>query len=95
MRIQVSYEWCYETVDEDGDITDNDFRDNLSEFKDSEGELVLVRNEGNEKAGLEDRFWAYVKDGKLPGYFKDGGGHEVDIKVPNKFHKELKIYLAK
>lgn len=92
----VTYEWSLETI-EDGDIIDSDFSDSLvwnaEELKGNE--LVLVRNEGNENEGVTDRFWAYVKNSKLPEFFQDGGGQTIKIKVPQKFHKELQKYYSK
>jgi hypothetical protein len=94
MRTKVEYEWTLEEL-EDGDIIDNNYSDKLYYSKeDLPGRnLGLVRNEGNENAGLTDRYWAYVKDGKLPDYFTDGCDETVNIKVPAKFHKELASYL--
>jgi hypothetical protein len=93
MQTQVKYEWSLETV-EDGDIVDSDFSDKLDFAKDElpGKDLCLVRNEGNENEGVTDRFWAYVKDGKLPEYFSSSEG-EVNIKVPIRFHNELNKYL--
>lgn len=94
MRNQVTYEWGYEITDKDGDIIDSSFQDKLSDFgKDHEGKLVLVRNEGNEHHGLNDRVWAYVEDGKLPVHFSNELGHHVTIKVPEKYKKELSAFL--
>lgn len=96
MQNKVDYEWTTETIDADGDIIDSSFYDKLSSISKDDfksNDVGLVRNEGNEADGLEDRFWAYIKDGKLPEYFVDGGGHSIDIKVPQKFHKELSAYL--
>lgn len=91
MRNTVKYEWCYETRDENGDIIDSDFEDSLHLFQDNRKtpHLCLVRNEGNENAGLEERYWAYVKGSKLPQVFEDAQGHEVNIQVPQRFHVEL------
>lgn len=92
--MKVAYEWCYEVTDEHGDIIDSNFADKLSDFsKTEEGELVLVRNEGDEINGLEDRQWAYVKNGKLPLKFSDARNQEIDIDVPKRFFKELENYL--
>lgn len=102
MRDKVNYEWCIEhyTDDEFQDITDNNFSDSLNfdqnDFQADDGEktrLVLVRNEGNEKDGLEDRHWAYVEDGKLPKFFADALGGFIGYEVPQKFHKQLSAYL--
>jgi hypothetical protein len=92
--MKVAYEWCYEVTDEHGDIIDSNFADKLSEFsKNEEGELLLVRNEGDEINGVEDRQWAYVKDGKLPFKFSDARNVEIEIDVPKRFFKELENYL--
>lgn len=92
--MKVSYEWDYETVDEHGDVIEHSHADKLSQF--SEGDktntLALVRDVISENNGLEQRAWAYVKDGALPEYFKDASGSELH-KVPSRFHKELKNYL--
>lgn len=55
-------------------------------------DLGLVRHEGNENDGVTDRLWAYVKDGKLPECFSDSMGTPIAIKVPQRFHIELKNY---
>lgn len=90
MRNTVKYEWGKEITDEHGDIIANDFSDMLTvDFFNSDGELCLVRNEGNEIDGCTDRFWAYVKDGKLPVNFTNELGQEISIKVPVRFHSEL------
>lgn len=59
-------------------------------------ELVLVRNVVigyadcfDDSADLDERDWAYVKDGKLPETFQDGF-----TKVPQKFHRELAKTIA-
>jgi hypothetical protein len=102
MRNKVIYEWCIEhyTDDEYQDIVDNHFSDSLTfkeiEFEANDGEktrLVLVRNEGNDDNGLEDRHWAYVEDGKLPQFFSDAMGEFIAYEVPKRFHKELANYL--
>jgi hypothetical protein len=94
MQTKVQYEWTLETLD-DGDIIDSNFSDTLTFDKsDLDGkDLGLVRNEGNEADGVTDRLWAYVKDGKLPECFSDSMGTLVAIKVPQRFHNELKAYL--
>lgn len=87
------YEWGYETTDTNGDIADMDFADCLSQLDMTEqGDLVLVRDTGNEEGGLQSRYWAYVKDGKLPEYFQDARGEITDIKVPQIFHKAIKDF---
>ena len=94
MKTKVTYEWIFEELDEDGNIVDCDFSDTLTSANNNlDGyDFGLVRNEGNEVYGITDRYWAYVKDGKLPEYFQNGGGHTIKIKVPQKYHKELEIY---
>lgn len=39
-----------------------------------------------------ERYWAYVKDGKLPEKFADAGG-VPRVLIPARFHKELEQYL--
>jgi hypothetical protein len=50
------------------------------------GNLVLVRDDDH------SRGWAYVENGKLPEYITDAYGRNI-VKVPNKFHNELKKHL--
>ena len=95
MQIKVAYEWTLETV-EDGDIVDSNFVDSLTEINNADltgKDLGLVRNEGNENDGVTNRLWAYVKDGKLPECFSDSMGAPIAIKVPQRFHVELKRYI--
>lgn len=91
MKLEIDYEWCYETVI-DGDIEEVDFEERLSLFDKNRitDTLCLVRSEGEDINGLQDRFYAYVKDGQLPEYFEN-----CNIKVPQKYHNELKAYLNK
>lgn len=94
MRNEVIYEWICEII-EDGDIVDSDFADKLKDLHIPEGATIgLVRDTGNEDGGLQDRFWAYVKDGKLPDVFEDSMQHQTDYKVPERFKKELDKFLA-
>lgn len=98
MANQIKYEWTLETL-EDGDIIDSDFAESLPAawLTEENTDLALVRNEGNENQGLQDRLWAYVfeDDGvkKLPEYFSEALGNPTQIKVPQKFHKELSTKL--
>lgn len=89
-----TYEWDYETLDENGDIMEHDHADRLSDFSESQktDTLVLVMDEGKENSGIESRSWAYVKDGKLPDFFSDAFQRPVS-KVPERFHKELERYI--
>jgi hypothetical protein len=90
----IQYEWTLEEIKE-GEIIDSSFSDTLNfDKEDLEGnDLGLVMNEGNEKEGLTNRLWAYVKNNSLPDYFSNEMGEETKYKVPAKFHKELKKYL--
>jgi hypothetical protein len=90
----IRYEWTLEEI-KDGEIIDADFSDTLSFDKENlkGNDLGLVMNEGNEKEGLTNRLWAYVKNGSLPQFFSDSTGEETKYKVPVKFQKELKKYL--
>lgn len=92
----IHYEWTLETL-EDGDIIDSTFSDSLTFDKEDirEKDLGLVRNVGNNDDGLIDRWWAYVKDGKLPQFFEDAYRQPTHYKIPAKFHKELAKYLSK
>lgn len=95
MKTKVEYEWTLEELDGEN-IVDSNFASSLSFFcKDSlEGkDLGLVRNEGNEDKGVTDRYWAYVKDGKLPEFFTNANGDDTGIAVPQKYHKQLASYL--
>lgn len=93
MKNQIFYEWDYETVDTDGDILDHNHADRLEQYTgNEEGNLVLIRNAGNEAQGLAERYWAYVKDGQLPEFFEDAAGQKT-TKVPAKFQKEFKTFL--
>ena len=89
----VSYEWNVMRLDEHGDIIDNEFYDRLNEMgcwmphellQGSEAGLCLVRNEGSNDEGLQDRHWAYPKDGNLPDYFD-----ESMLPIPKKFRVEF------
>lgn len=88
------YEWCYETI-VDGEVDGNDHEEKLSNFQDNRktDTLVLVRDVFAEDGNLEDRLWAYVKDGKLPETFSDANQTPLGYNVPKRFHKELANYL--
>ena len=84
------YEWDIETVDEYGDIIDHHHSDACPGTQTSpDKHLVLVRDCGTgwsddpDHFEMDDRQWAYVTDGKLPGRF-DGGAV-----VPQRLHREL------
>ena len=90
----IHYEWDYETIDEHGDIINHTHAAKLADYtkEDITPSLVLIRDSGNEAEGLQERTWAYVTNGVLPGYFQDAAGCNCS-KVPAKFHKELELYL--
>lgn len=80
------YEWCVEEMDGE-DIVDNHFCDDYAEcveHSEAGDAIALVCSIGNESEGLQDRDWAYVVDGKLPGEFPAMGR-----KVPKRFHAEV------
>lgn len=93
MKNKIEYEWTLEII-QDGDIIDSDFQDTLNfDKEDLKGnDLGLVRNEGNEREGLTNRFWAYCKNCSLPDYFSNENGEETKYKVPEKYKKEFKQY---
>jgi len=91
------YEWIVETVEDLGenevDVIDTNAWDTYEEArKDAQALMAqgkqtmigLTRNVGDEVDGLQDRQWAYIEDGELPGEF-DGGA-----RVPQRFQRELK-----
>lgn len=93
-RSRTSYEWGVELVidDEHEDIDDTLYFDSFAEAKQEAEEpregyrnvIVLIRDQGSEAYGLEDRQWAYLEeDGTLPEEF-DGGN-----RVPKRFHQEV------
>lgn len=87
----VWYEWGIEIIGREGDIIDSTFEKrlkDLSPIRSAINEcLVLVYNSGNEEDGVRARYWAYVKNDRLPNDFEDGPP------VPERFHKELASYL--
>jgi len=92
--MSVGFEWDVETVDENDDIVDHDFRDSYAECmaiaaaEPPEGcrfAIVLVRNSDH---AFDGRAWAYLDGGKLPTHFEDAYQHPV-AKVPAKFHREV------
>ena len=88
MRNKVSYEWVAEETDEHGDIIEPWFGESLHEVlyctMDSQFKVrvALVRNEGNDEDGLQDRQYAYVVNGLLEPF--DGGAM-----IPKRFFKEV------
>jgi len=97
MRNTIYYEWTLEELDENRDIVNADFADNLLAFNGhdlSNTDVGLVRGEGNENEGITDRLWAYIKDGKLPEFFNDAYGNSTSHRVPKRFHKEVADFLS-
>lgn len=87
--MKATYEWDIETTDEHGDIIDHNHADELKDYTERElksGNLVLVRDDDY------SRGWADVEKGKLPEYVTDAYGRNI-VKVPQKFHNELKKHL--
>ena len=87
----IEYEWDIETVCPDtGDVLDHD---HTLRIPGSLEMLVLVRDDDG------GRSWAYVNEGRLPGYFSvpeaDGEYYETNMRVPARFARELqKVYAA-
>ena len=93
MKSKVTYEWCCEYVNSDGDIVDCDFSEKLSDIyparlwrdvrrRDYQPTFCLIRNYGNDEDGLLDRGYAYATE-----YYFDSGQ-----KVPSpKFNQLLKL----
>lgn len=92
------YEWTLEEIDrESEDIIDSDFSNTLESFKryfnDSNFDIGLVLDEGNEIEGVINREWAYIKNNSLPEYFSNSYGEETNNKVPNKYKIQLQKVL--
>lgn len=93
----VSYEWDMEKYtidasDENAEIEDHYFGDKLIDVgfpSDHTQRLVLVRT-----ADGGERSWAYVDESRmLPKFFsiprEDGKYYETEVKVPQRFHREI------
>lgn len=103
IRNRVSYEWDIETCDHHGDIEDHDHADRLEDHLSNHPglrlahneSLVLVRDLGNEYDGVVDRAWAYAYEGDdgdyhLPDCFVDGERELPNMRVPQRYHAELR-----
>ncbi len=94
MKNEIIYEWTVENIDEDGDIQDSHFADTITDVLlmiDEDyprNDIGLIRKEGNDADGVQEIYYAYLKDGKLPDVFTDSGGNDVGIKVPSRFINE-------
>ncbi len=100
MKTKISYEWVIETLDAAGEIDDVNHADTFPGFPDSDTHIGLVRDERNTFDGdLENRSWAYIKDGKLPEYFTQPSpveGQEIKVaRVPAKFHHAVEMFARK
>jgi len=90
MKSEVTYEWCCEYTDNNGDIVDCDFSQKLSDVyparrKDYQPTFCLIRNYGNDEDGLLDRGYAYATE-----YYFDSG-HKVPSPKFNQLLKTQKI----
>jgi len=96
-KTMTTYEWSLELADQHGDIQDSHFFDRCPGIPadDYDGlmpSLVLVRDthkwDDDDEIKVRSRWWAYVKDGKLPERFSDVFDNEGP-RVPRHFHAEL------
>jgi hypothetical protein len=99
-RERVGYEWDLETWEgegEDAECVEHNHADKLADvpFPASRFEkLVLVRSTDG-----GSRSWAYVDQSMmLPRFFSqpgpDGNDYETDVRVPQRFHREIARALA-
>lgn len=92
----ITYEWDMEEYDiaadnSEAEIVDHYHGDKLIDIgfpSDHKQKLVLVRDDDN------GRLWAYVDESRmLPKYFSrpeaDGKYYETNVKVPQRFHREI------
>lgn len=97
-RNRTTYEWCIRTLDEYGDMIDNDFDDSLGGYaadsmwsaitQNGPTRLELVKYVGNEVTGTQSIEYAEVESGRLEWEFSDG------YRVPKRFHAELAKVIA-
>lgn len=82
------YEWDVETIEEDDEVIDHDFKNTFEECRqylnNTSYDVVLVCTDDN----TESRSWAYLVDNKLLEYFEDASFNEVR-KIPQRFHKKV------
>ncbi len=82
------YEWVVEESEPDGEIVDTNAYDYYKSAVSHTGsfggkiEIALLKCVGDPDTN-HDRFYAYLKDGKLPESFEDG------LKIPKRFIKEV------
>jgi len=87
------YEWCWNEMNEDGDITDNSFSDpgelDASPFGES-GKLELVKSVWDDRDGeLKSRSFASAEEGIISDTFDDG------CSVPKKLQSEYFAFVAR
>ena len=92
MKLQTTYEWVIEDLDEYGDIQDTSSWDRLSEIpdlrlNDTGFDIGLMKRIGNEDIGEQYRAYAYIRNGKLGATFDDNS------EVPDRFHRELARFI--
>lgn len=91
MKNETKYDWCVEEILPNGDIEELHFSDTLAEALDTardlenETRIILYMYIGNEADGELFRYYAPLVGGRLSQVFDD-----TDIKVPFKFHNEVK-----
>lgn len=94
--MSIIYEWAIEYLDGD-DIVDCVHQDafqqvaELGKRSDQPFSLVLIRDDWHPTEGLQDRSWAYLKDGKLPENFTYVLEAPSNHRVPQRFHKEVGV----
>lgn len=66
---RITYEWCLEYLNKDGDIEDHHHADSLAELvpKPEETDLCLIRYSDS-----GDRWYAYESNGTLAAKFEEG-----------------------
>ena len=92
MKGQITqYEWDVEVHDEHGDIIDHLFQLSYADCVEvakehKHPEIILVREQGTEDEGLEDRQWAQVENGEFVTDFDTKYG------VPKRYREEVNRY---
>ena len=92
----ITYEWCLEYLDENGDIEDHHHADSLAELvpKPEGTDLCLIRYSGNEDEGIVDKWYAYESGGILAANFEEGGQPPVPKKYLAEFARMVTIHGA-
>lgn len=103
----LAYEWDVEELDPSfpRDVLEHNHSGKLStigftpdELKNRNLQLVLVRDRSTPNDGVIDRMWSYAKfdeNGvlRLPEHMSNAWGDPTDVKVPQRFHRELERWL--